>query len=103
MDFKEHFAEKLETIQGYIQDGRFLKVREELVSLDAVDIEMVFDEIPRESVLRVFRMLPKTLAADTFSYMKSDMQQYIIGECPRLTVQIDGETAAVDETVIGIV
>ena len=78
MDFKEKFAEKLETIQKFIEDGRFLKAREELITLDAVDIEAVFDEIPREYLLRVFRMLPKTLAADTFAYMKSDMQQYIV-------------------------
>lgn len=99
MDFKEHFAEKLETIQGYIQDGRFLKVREELVNLDAVDIEMVFDEIPRESVLRVFRMLPKTLAADTFSYMKSDMQQYIIESVTDLEMNRILDEMYMDDTV----
>lgn len=78
MDFKETLKDDMETIIDLIEDGKLIKAREKIITMDAVDIELLLDEIPREKMLRVFRMLPKTLAADTFAYMKSDQQQYII-------------------------
>lgn len=78
MDLNETFVDEMEQIIALIEDGRFLKAREKIILMDAVDIGLLLDEIPRESMLRVFRMLPKTIAAETFAYMKSDQQQYII-------------------------
>lgn len=78
MDFKENFKEEIDAIIELIQNGRFMKAREQILTLEAVDIELLLSEIPRENMLRVFRLLPKTVAAETFAYMKSDQQQYII-------------------------
>jgi len=78
MEPNEILVDEMDTILNLIKDGRFIAAREKIILMDAVDIELLLDEIPRESMLRVFRMLPKTLAADTFAYMKSDRQQYII-------------------------
>ncbi len=78
MDFQEIFTEEKEQILQLIEDGKLIMAREKIIAMDAVDIEPLLDEIPSEKMLRLFRMLPKTLAADTFSYMKSENQQYII-------------------------
>ncbi len=78
MDFEEILTEEKENITELIENGRFVQARNKILTMDAVDIELLFDEIPREKMLRVFRMLPKTLAAETFTYMKSEHQQYII-------------------------
>lgn len=78
MDFTEVLIEEKENIAELIENGKFVQARNRILSMDAVDIELLLDEIPREKMLRVFRMLPKTLAADTFAYMKSEHQQYII-------------------------
>ena len=78
MDINEIFTDTMDSVIALIEDGRFLKAREEIITMEAADIGLLLDEISREHMLRVFRMLPKNLAADTFAYMKSDQQQYII-------------------------
>lgn len=78
MEFIENITDEMENIIDLIENGKLIKAREKIITMDAVDIELLLDEIPREKMLRVFRMLPKTLAADTFAYMKSDQQKYII-------------------------
>lgn len=78
MDYKEPFTEEMEALIHLSENEKLIKVREKMITMDAVDIGLFLDEIPREKMLRLFRMLPKTLAADTFAYMKSDQQQYII-------------------------
>ena len=60
MDFKETLKDDMETIIDLIEDGKLIKAREKIITMDAVDIELLLDEIPREKMLRVFRMLPTT-------------------------------------------
>ncbi len=78
MDINEMFTNEMDTVISMIEDGHFIKAREKIITMEAADIGILLDEISREHMLRVFRMLPKNLAADTFAYMKSDQQQYII-------------------------
>lgn len=78
MDINETFTSQMDAVIAMIEEGRLKSAREEIITMDAADIGLLLDEISREQMLRVFRMLPKTLAADTFAYMKSDQQQYII-------------------------
>ena len=78
MDFKEILQNEQENILELIENGKFLDARNEIIKMDAADVEVVLREIPNDKMLRVFRMLPKTLAADTFAYMKSEDQQFIV-------------------------
>ena len=89
MEFTENTQEVIETIETIletktedvielIEKDSFVAARKILITMNAADIGLLFDEIPEEKYLRVFRMLPKNLAADTFSYMKAEQQQYII-------------------------
>lgn len=89
MEFTENTTEVIETIEAIIETktedvieliekDSFVDARRILITMNAADIGLLFDEIPEEKYLRVFRMLPKNLAADTFSYMKAEQQQYII-------------------------
>ncbi len=83
MEITENITEtiietKTEDVIELIKQDSFFSARKILITMNAVDIGLLFDEIPEEKFLRVFRMLPKTLAADTFSYMRAEQQQYII-------------------------
>jgi magnesium transporter len=49
-----------------------------LSDMNTVDIAEIFEEIDREKVVRLFRILPKAIASDVFAYMDSDHQQIII-------------------------
>lgn len=62
-----------------LQQRRYSELRALLTDLHVADIADLFSEIEdRELMLRLFRLLPKDSAAETFSYMDPDIQQNII-------------------------
>lgn len=70
MEFQE-LCELLETKQ-------YTKLRQFLAELNDADIAALMEELDEESLLKVYRILPKDLAADVFSYLEVDSQQMII-------------------------
>lgn len=46
--------------------------------MNEADIAAVMEELEEEQLLKIFRILPKDLAADVFAYMDVDNQQFII-------------------------
>jgi len=73
---KEDTRGILERIRS--EDFRPGHIRNLLSDLNVVDIADLFGEIDREKVVQIFRMLPKDLAADVFSYISSEQQQLIV-------------------------
>ncbi len=74
MERKEEFqalCELLETRQ-------YTKLRQFLAELNDADIAAMMEELEEESLLKVYRILPKDLAADVFSYLEVESQQTII-------------------------
>ncbi len=65
-------------ILSMLENKEFVKLRSTLSELNAPDIALMFDEVPEETVLRLFRLLPKELAADTFVEMEPDTQEHLI-------------------------
>jgi len=49
-----------------------------LSDMNTVDIAEILEELDREKIIQLFRILPKTIASDVFSYIDSDYQQTII-------------------------
>lgn len=68
----------LRDLERLIADKDFKGVRAELSVLQDADIALFMEELQREHVVMVFRSLPKDRAAEIFSYLSSDMQQYIV-------------------------
>lgn len=68
----------IEEILTLIENKEFVKLRGTLTEMIAPDIAIMFDEIPEEYVLRLFRLLPKELAAETFVEMEADTQEHLI-------------------------
>ena len=54
------------------------QIRQNLLEENPVDIAALFEELEGDSVVKVFRLLPKELAAEVFTYMEPDMQQKIV-------------------------
>jgi magnesium transporter len=54
------------------------KLKELLTGMNTVDIAEIFEELDREKIIRLFRILPKAIASDVFAYVDSDQQQIII-------------------------
>lgn len=67
-----------ERIKELIGTKNFSEIRKTLLEENAVDIAYLFGELGGDDIVRVFRLLPKELAAETFSYMETDLQQSIV-------------------------
>ncbi|MGI5997363.1 MAG: magnesium transporter [Lutispora sp.] len=67
-----------ETIMKLIQENRYKEVRNEISEMNIVDIAQLLMELDKTKLLILFRILPKEIAADVFSYVSLELQQYII-------------------------
>ncbi|HHT93557.1 MAG TPA: magnesium transporter [Clostridiaceae bacterium] len=68
---KEHLIE-------LIEQNKFAQVKNTIVQMNEVDIATFLEELERPKLLMVFRLLPKEIAADVFSYFSYEMQAYIV-------------------------
>ena len=69
-----------EEILELIRDGSLdiSKLKALLSDVNTVDIAEIFKELDKEQIIRMFRILPKAIASDVFSYADSDHQQIIV-------------------------
>ncbi len=67
-----------ELITDFIAQGKFFDARNEIVKMNVVDIAQLLEELDEDSVLMVFRLLPKDIAVEVFTYMSYEQQQFII-------------------------
>lgn len=104
MEFTENTTEnivdtKTEDVIELVRADHYVDARKILVTMNEADIALLFEEIPEEKVLRVFRMLPKSLAAETFSYMISELQQFIVESITEREIVSIVDEMFMDDTV----
>lgn len=68
----------LKNIPELLEAKQFAELRKILAEANIVDIAELFDELSEEDSVRIFRLLPKSEAADVFSYMETDAQKRIV-------------------------
>ena len=68
----------MEEIQELIENKQYTRLRQELVEWNEADIAAVLEELPGKELIKVFRILPKTIAADIFAYLPIETEQIII-------------------------
>ena len=61
-----------------IEQKKFGAVKQIIINMNGVDLAILFEELPPEIWLKIFRLLPKELAADTFVELDSDLQEALI-------------------------
>ena len=69
--------ENLKNLENLIDNKEFKLLRIATCDINPTDIATVIEELPIEKALILFRMLPKDIAADVFSYLFHDIQQAI--------------------------
>lgn len=69
---------EMEELLTLLNSRQYTKLRQYLAELNDADIAVLMEELEEEDMLKVFRILPKDLAADVFSYLDVDNQQMII-------------------------
>lgn len=63
-----------ELIQELLQEKKYTLLKEELLMWQIADIAEYIDELDAKNTLFVFRLLPKEIAADVFSYLSPESQ-----------------------------
>ncbi len=70
----------LETMREYIEHKQYARIRSEVVEMNEADIASMLEELELSGaeLVKVFRMLPKSIAADVFSFLPIEVEQMII-------------------------
>lgn len=69
---------ELKEILDLLESKQYTVLRQRLSEMNEADIAALMEELEEKEMLKIFRILPKDMAADVFSYMEVDSQQYII-------------------------
>ena len=84
-----------EVVKELLETKQYTKLRQFLAEMNDADIAACMEELEDTEMLKVFRILPKDLAADMFSYLEVENQQMII------TSLSDKEAANIINNFIG--
>ena len=76
MDMEE--IRDLEIISELLETRQYTNLRQKVAEMNTADVAAILEEMEEEELLKVFRILPKSMAADVFSYLEVDHQQMII-------------------------
>ncbi len=67
-----------EDIRELLQKGQYTRLRQVVQELNDADIADYLEDMDGEEIVKVFRILPKDIAADVFSYLEIEFQQSVI-------------------------
>jgi len=90
----------MKNIVELIKEKKFIEAREELSKKNVVDIAALLSEIKdKELVIKIFRILPKDIAADVFSYMEHEQKLFIINSITDAEIANIINDLYIDDTV----
>ncbi len=69
---------ELEEVREMLTHKEFNKLKQLLAEMNSADISNILDELEKEEAIKLFRILSKEQAGETFSYMETDMRQKLI-------------------------
>lgn len=68
----------IERVNELIERRAFLELRSELIEMNAADIAAILEDLANPETIKIFRLLPKDLAAEVFSFLSIEVEQFII-------------------------
>ncbi len=68
----------VERMKELIEQKQYAQFRQEVVELNEADIASILEDLEAEERMKIFRILPKSIAADVFSYLPIEQEQEII-------------------------
>lgn len=99
MEKKEEILDLKEKILKLIEQRRFHEVRMTLGDLYEADIAQLLEELDSVPACQAFRLLPKDMAAEVFSYLQPESQQKLISLLSDAELEKILEDMYVDDTV----
>ncbi len=82
-----------------IERGKFFDARNEIIKMNVVDIAQLLEQLDEDNTLMVFRLLPKDIAAEVFSYMSYEEQQFIIESITDREIKFIIDELFLDDTI----
>ncbi|MDD3840974.1 MAG: magnesium transporter [Clostridia bacterium] len=68
----------LSDITNLVKQGKFVQARDEITKMNVVDLAQSLETLQPHTALVIFRLMPKEIAAEVFSYMSFEQKQFII-------------------------
>lgn len=96
---RAELEELVEKVTVYISEKKYSELRNILIEMNPADIGDLMEELPRESLPLVYRLLPKELASDVFVYINSDTQELLISTFSDSELKEVIDDLYVDDTV----
>lgn len=72
------FETVLKIVSSLLEKGEISALRSMLCEMNVVDVASLTEELEPSQRLRLFRILPKDMSADVFSYLESDSQADLV-------------------------
>ena len=88
-----------EIITKMLTNNKFSALKEMLSEMNVVDIAQAMEEMESENQVRIFRLLPKDSSAEVFSYLDSDIQEYIVDTITGAELQFLMDDMFLDDAV----
>lgn len=68
----------MDEIKELLTTRQYTSLRQRMAEMNEADVAGLMEQLEEEEMLKIFRILPKDLAADVFSYLEVENQQMII-------------------------
>ncbi len=68
----------VEQLQELLSSRQYTQLRQTVSEMNTTDVAAAMSEMEQEESLKMFRILPKDMAADVFADLEMEVQQYII-------------------------
>ncbi|MBR3929224.1 MAG: magnesium transporter [Clostridia bacterium] len=72
------FEKIIERLNGFVEANKYNELRGALTIMNVVDIAEFLSTLESDKMLKVFRILPKDISSDVFSYMDDEQRQNLM-------------------------
>ncbi len=90
---------EIEEIKDLVKTRKFTKLKQMLSEMNIADISDLINELDKEDVIIVFRLLSKETAGEAFSYMDSDVREKLIQDLTDKELKNVMDELFMDDTV----
>ena len=75
---EQNYEKTLELFRDYLKNKQYKLLRGKAADMNIADLASIMEMMEDDDMLKMFRLFPKELAADVFSMLEHDSQEYII-------------------------
>lgn len=90
---------EIEEVKELLENKKFNILKNELKEMNSADIPPLLEELEKEQLVKVFRILSKEQAGEAFSYMEPDMKEKVIHNLTDIELKAVMDELFMDDTV----